>query len=199
VNPVAEKASSLPYSFYLTQNGFGSRPAKDYCLIFQEITMDDRLPRSLTLLILSGDLEKGLAACNLALAALAGNRRVTLFFSFWGLNFLKRPGAKGAGSLLARVLGLLNRDNAESQRSGRFNVMGAGRWALLRLMGRYEILPVHEGLAMAHQMGARIVACSNTLQLLGLNREGLIGEVDDIAGALTFLEAADEGTVVTLS
>lgn len=61
--------------------------------------MDDRPPRSLTLLILSGDLEKGLAACNLALATLAGNRRVTLFFSFWGLNFLKRPGAKGAGAL----------------------------------------------------------------------------------------------------
>jgi peroxiredoxin family protein len=161
--------------------------------------MNDRASRPLTLLILSGDLEKGLAACNLALAALAGERRVTLFFSFWGLNFLKKPGAKGAGSLLARMLGLLNRDDAESQRPGRFNAMGAGRLAMVRLMGRHHVLPVHQGLAMAHQMGAHIVACSNTLQLMGLNRESLIGEVDEIAGALTFLDAADEGTVVTLS
>jgi len=161
--------------------------------------MDDRPSRSLTLLVLSGDLEKGLAACNLALAALAGKRHVTLFFSFWGLNFLKKPGAKGAGPLLARLLGFFNHDHAGSQRLGRFHGMGAGRWALLRLMGRYDILPVHEGLAMAHQMGARIVACSNTLHLMGLNRESLIGEVDEIAGALTFLDAADEGTVVTLS
>jgi peroxiredoxin family protein len=161
--------------------------------------MDEHPPPSLTLLILSGDLEKGLAACNLALAALAGNRRVTLFFSFWALNFLKKPGAKGAGSLLARLFGLLNRDNAESKRSGRLNALGAGRMAMLRLMGRHHVLPVHQGLVMAHQMGARIVACSNTLQLMGLNRESLIGEVDDIAGALTFLDAADEGTVVTLS
>jgi peroxiredoxin family protein len=151
------------------------------------------------LLILSGDLEKGMAVCNLALAALAGQRRVTLFFSFWGLNFLKKPGANGTGPLLSRLLGFLNHDHAGSQRLGRFHGMGAGRWAMLRLMGRYNILPVNQGLAMAHQMGARVVACSNTLQLMGLQRDDLIPEVDEIAGALTFLGAADEGTVVTLS
>lgn len=161
--------------------------------------MDERPLRPLTMLVLSGDLEKGLAACNLSLAALAGHRRVTLFFSFWGLNFLKKPDAKGAGSLLARLVGLLNRDHAESQRLGRFHGMGAGRRAMLRLMGRHHVLPVHQGLALAHQGGARIVACSNTVQLLGLGREDLIGEVDEIAGALTFLDAADEGIVVTLS
>lgn len=160
--------------------------------------MSDTSPKPLTLLILSGDMEKGLAACTLALAALAGGRKVTLFFTFWGLNFLKRPSAKGHGPALGRILGTLNADHAGRQRLGRFNLLGAGRWALLRLMGRYNLLPVHEGLAMAHQMGARILACSNTLQLMGLERENLIPEVDDIAGALAFLDAADEGTVVTL-
>jgi peroxiredoxin family protein len=70
---------------------------------------------------------------------------------------------------------------------------------MLRLMGRHHILPVHQGLALAYHRGARIVACSNTVQLLGLGREDLIGEVNEIAGALTFQDAADEGTVVTLS
>lgn len=161
--------------------------------------MSDRPPNPLTLLVLSGDMEKGLAACNLALAALAGGRTVTLFFSFWGLNFLKRPGTMAHGPALGRILGTLNADHAGRQRLGRFHLLGAGRWALLRLMGRYNLLPVHKSLAMAHQMGARILACSNTLQLMGLERMDLIPEVDDIAGALTFLDAADEGTVVTLS
>ena len=160
--------------------------------------MSDRPLNPLILLVLSGDMEKGLAACNLALAALAGGRKVTLFFTFWGLNFLKHPGAKGHGPALGQLLGTLNADHSGRQRLGRFHLLGTGRWALLRLMGRYNILPVHEGLAMAHQMGARILACSNTLQLMGLEREDLIPEVDDIAGALTFLDAADEGTVVTL-
>ena len=66
-------------------------------------------------------------------------------------------------------------------------------------MGRYDLLPVHEGLSTAHQMGARLLACSNTLQLMGLDRGNLIPEVDDVAGATTFLDAADEGTVITLS
>ena len=152
----------------------------------------------LTLLVLSGDMEKGLAACNLALAALAGGRKVTLFFSFWGLNFVRRPKARARGPLLARCLSLINRDDASGQRMGRFHLFGAGRWALLRLMGRYDLLPVREGLSTAHQMGARLMACSNTLQLLGLERGDLIPEVDDVAGALAFLDATDEGTVITL-
>lgn len=161
--------------------------------------MPEETPKSLTLLVLSGDMEKGLAACNLALAARASGRPVTLFFSFWGLNFLKRPGARAGGAFLARCFSRINSDDAARQRLGRFHMLGAGRWALLRLMGRYDLLPVREGLQAAHQMGARIMACSNTLQLLGLQRDDLIHEVDDVSGALGFLDAADEGTVVTLS
>lgn len=156
-------------------------------------------PTPLTLLILSGDMEKGLAACNLALAALASGRKVTLFFSFWGLNFLKRPGARPRGPLLSRLFGRMNGDDAARQRMGRFHLFGAGRWALLRLMGRYDLLPVREGLRAAHGMGARLLACSNTLHLMGLDRGDLVPEVDDVAGALGFLEAADEGTVITFS
>ena len=161
--------------------------------------MHEDEPKPLVLLVLSGDMEKGLAACNLALAARAGGRQVTLFFSFWGLNFLKRSGARSRGPLLGRLFGWINGDDAARQRLGRFQFLGAGRWALLRLMRRYNVLPVHEGLRTAHQMGARILACSNSLQLMGLEREDLIPEVDDIAGAVAFLDAAEEGTDVTLS
>lgn len=153
----------------------------------------------LTVLILSGDMEKGMAACNLALTALAGGRQATLFFSFWGLNFLKRSGGRGRGTFLAWAFSALNHDHAGRQRLGRFNMGGAGRWAMTRLMARHRLAPAREGLALAHQMGARLIACSATLELMGLGREDLIPEVDDIAGAAAFLEAAGEGIVVTLS
>lgn len=153
----------------------------------------------LTVLVLSGDMEKGMAACNLALSALAGGRQATLFFSFWGLNFLKRSGGRGRGTFLAWAFSVLNHDHAGRQRLGRFNVGGAGRWAMNRLMGRRRILPFRESLIQAHQMGAHIVACSQSLELMGLDRKDLIPEVDDIAGAMTFLDAASEGIVVTLS
>lgn len=153
----------------------------------------------LTLLVLSGDMEKGAAACNLALASLASGGEVTLFFSFWGINFLKRPGVPSAGGFLARGLAGLNRDNASVQRLGRFHLMGAGRWALSRLMRSRRVPSVHEGLVLAHGMGARFIACSTTLESMGLARESLIPEVDDVAGAAAFLEAAKDTTVITLS
>jgi peroxiredoxin family protein len=155
--------------------------------------------RRLTLLVLSGDMEKGLAACNLALAGLAAGREVTLFFTFWGLNLLKKPKARSRGPLLARLLSLFNRDSATRQRMGRFQLLGGGPWALSRLMRGRGLPGVLEGLAMAHGMGARILACSNTLDLLGYDRSSLIAEVDGVVGAAAFLECASEGQTITLS
>lgn len=153
----------------------------------------------LTLLVLSGDMEKGVAACNLALAALASGTRVTIFFTFWGLNLLKKPGARARGSFLARLMGVLNRDHSGRQRLGRMNMLGMGRIAMAKLMKSKGLPSFHESLLLAHQMGARIVACSTTLELMGFSRESLIPEVDDVAGAATFLDAARGATVVTLA
>ena len=153
----------------------------------------------LTLLVLSGDMEKGMAACNLALAALASGTRVEIFFSFWGLNLLRKPGTGAEGGVLQRLLGLLNRDHAGHQRLGRFNLLGAGRWAMIRLMKSRGLPTFPEGLSMAHQMGARIVACSSTLELMGFCRDSLVSEVDEVAGASAFLESARQGQVITLS
>ncbi|MGA9751597.1 MAG: DsrE/DsrF/DrsH-like family protein [Acidobacteriota bacterium] len=153
----------------------------------------------LVLLVLSGDMEKGLAACNLAIAALAADRPVTLFFSFWGLNFLKERKGRADGTPLSRLFGWINRDHAASQRLGRFHLGGAGRWALLRLMRRHRIPPFRESLEMAHQMGARVIACSATLSLMGLGRDDLIPEVDEIAGAMAFLDRARGGQAICIS
>lgn len=151
------------------------------------------------ILVLSGDLEKGLAAMNLALAAAAGGSEVTLFFSFWGLNFLKRPGAGAQGSFLQRAMGWMNRDSIAGQRLGRFHMGGAGRWAMRRLMRAKGMPEFRQSLEMATGLGVRVLACSTSLEVMGLSRESLVDEVDGIAGAAAFLEAARDATVVTLA
>jgi peroxiredoxin family protein len=154
---------------------------------------------NLTILVLSGEMEKGLAACNLALAGAASGGRVTLFFSFWGLNLLKRRNAAIRGPLLTRVLGRLNRDDVDRQRLGRFNMWGLGRRALLRVMRRKGMASFHESLTAAHELNVRIIACSTTIELMGLNREALIPEVDEIAGAMTFLGDSASGRSLCIS
>ena len=125
--------------------------------------------------------------------------RVTLFFSFWGLNLLKRRKATIRGPLLTRVLGRLNRDNVDHQRLGRFNMWGLGRRALLRVMRRKGMASFHESLTAAHGLGVRIIACSTTIELMGLDREALIAEVDEIAGAMTFLGESANGRSLCIS
>ncbi len=159
--------------------------------------MEER-PEPLVLLVLSGDREKALAAANLALAGRASGRPVFLFFTFWGLNLVKRKGFRSRGPFLARLLAFLNRDHAGRQRLGRFHLGGLGGWALGRLASRKGILPFAESLRLAHDLGARVVACSTTLELMGLSPEDLVAEVDEVAGAAAFLEAARGGQIVTL-
>jgi peroxiredoxin family protein len=155
-------------------------------------------PEPLVLLVLSGDREKALAAANLALAARASGRPVFLFFTFWGLNLVKRKGARSRGPLLARLLALLNRDHAGRQRLGRFHLAGLGGWALGRLASRRGVPSFAESLRLAHDLGARVTACSTTLELMGLAREDLVDEVDEVAGAAALLEAARDGQIVSL-
>ncbi len=155
--------------------------------------------RNLAILVLSGDMEKGLAACNLALAGAASGGRVTLFFSFWGLNLLKRPGRTARGALLSKLFGWINRDNADVQRLGRFNMWGLGRLSMERLMRRNGVASFRQSLSSAHGLGVRVVACSTTLELMGLERSSLIEEVDEIAGAMTFLEESADGRALCIS
>lgn len=159
--------------------------------------MEENRP-PLVLLVLSGDLEKGLAACNLALAAAAAGRPVWIFFTFWGLNFLKRPDARPRGAFLARMLAAVNRDHANLQRLGRLHMAGFGRWALGQILARRGVSSVREGLSAAHGLGVRIVACSTTVELMGLSRESLIQEVDEVAGAAAALDAALGGQIIAL-
>lgn len=156
-------------------------------------------PKPVCILVLSGDMEKGLAAMNLALAAAAGGSEVTLFFSFWGLNFLKRPGAGAGGGWLQRAMGWMNRDSAARQRLGRFHMSGAGAWAMRRLMRAKGMPEFRESLAMAQGMGVKVLACSTSLEVMGLSPGALVEEVQGVAGAAAFLEAARDATVVTLA
>lgn len=160
--------------------------------------MADDSPNRVCILVLSGDMEKGLAAMNLALASLASGGQVTLFFTFWGLNFLKKRGARGRGSFRQRLFARINRDHAGAQRLGRFHAGGLGRRMLMEIMKDKRVEDFRTSLRSAKAMGAKVIACSTTLEMMGLDESSLIEEVDEIAGAASFLEDARGATVVTL-
>lgn len=148
------------------------------------------------LVLLSGEMDKALAVFTIANTAAAMGMEVTIFFTFWGLNVIKRPGgARGGKGWMRRMLNWMNRGNARSLPLSRFNFAGLGPWMMKRLMKEQRMLPLEDMIAQAHKLGVRLLACSTSIGLMGLNAGDFIPEVETIAGAATYLNEARKAEI----
>lgn len=162
-------------------------------------TAEVNLPRTknkLTLIVFSGDLDRVLAAFNLATGAAAMGMEATVFFTFWGLNVLKKNSAIGRPQgLMKRMLGRMNRGGTDRLHLSKFHMGGMGTWMMNKLMRQHQMPSVDEMIALAKQLGVKLVACTITMGIMGIQNEDLIPEVDSFAGVITYLSEAREGAV----
>ena len=89
----------------------------------------------------------------------------------------------------------INPGGARNLPLSRYNFGGAGRWALRRLMDQFKMPTTEELIAMAKESGVKIVACTITMGVMGISRESLIDEVDELAGVFAYLEQAGNSKV----
>jgi peroxiredoxin family protein len=150
----------------------------------------------MTIIVFSGEMDKALAAFTLATTAGSMGFKVTMFFTFWGLNVLKKGGitAKKA-NFLQRIFAFLNRGTKDKLPLSRFNFSGAGPAMMKLLMKQKKMASVPEMMKTAKELGVRFVACSTSCSIMGVDREGLIDEVDEMAGAATYLGEAKNANV----
>ncbi len=150
----------------------------------------------LTMVVFSGELDKALAAFILATTGASMGMEVQMFFTFWGLNIIKKNNAKSSGKGLARrMFGLINRGGSQRASISKYNFMGMGTWMMKGLMKEMKMPSVDELLTMAHDMGVKLVACSTTCSLMGVPEDAFRPEVDSVAGAPYFLGEARESKV----
>jgi peroxiredoxin family protein len=149
-----------------------------------------------TLVVFSGDLDKALAAFNLAVGAASMGMEVDMFFTFWGLNIIKRNDApiKSRG-LMRSMLNVINRGGARRVRLSKFHMFGIGTWMMKRLMKDIRFPQLEEMMDSAREFGVRFIACTTSMGIMGLAREDLIPEVDTVAGVATYLAEARESRV----
>ncbi len=153
-------------------------------------------PDKVTIVVLSGDLDRAMAAFIIATGAAAMGMQVTMFFTFWGLNVIRRKGATtSARDWLRRVFGMLNKGGAESLPLSRFNFGGVGARMMKRVMKQSHMPGVPELLQMAQDLGVRLIACTTTMGLMGISKDTLIEGVDQLAGVSTYLAEAKDGSV----
>ncbi len=158
--------------------------------------LQETKPEKVTIVVLSGDMDRVMAAFIIATGAAAMNMQVTMFFTFWGLNVIRREGThSSAKDWLRWMFGLLNPGGADGLRLSRFHFGGIGTRMMKRVMGENRMPGVPELLEMAQDLGVRLIACTTTMGLMGISKETLIDGVDQLAGVTTYLAEAREGSV----
>ena len=152
----------------------------------------------LTIAVLSGDLEKALAAFMLAVTGASMGMQVSMFFTFWGLNIVKKnEGSIKSKGLMRKMLNLINRGGSQRLKLSRFNMFGLGTWMMKRLMKDSNMPSINDYITMASEMGVEIIACTTTCGVMGLpaEKEAFRSEVTSMAGAAYFLGEARKSSV----
>ena len=157
--------------------------------------VDSALAHNKTFVVFSGDLDRVMAAFVLANAAVDMGDRVTLFFTFWGLNALRRDEAVAVRKdFMSRMFGWMMPRGAGRLKLSKMNMGGMGTAMMKGVMRRKRVADLPTLIADAQRKGVRIVACSMSMDVMGLKREELIDGVE-IAGAGGYLASASESGV----
>ncbi len=152
----------------------------------------------MSLVVFSGDLDKAMASLIIANGALAMGSKVTVFFTFWGLNLLRKPnGASPAKPLIDAAFGfMLPKGVGKANHLSNMNFLGAGGRMMRKLMHDKHVEDPVDLLASLVSGGATLVACQMSMDVMGLKREEMIDGVE-IGGVATFLnEAKQSGTTL---
>lgn len=158
--------------------------------------LQETKPDRVTIVVLSGDMDRVMAAFIIATGAAAMGMPVTMFFTFWGLNAIRRKGTPSAAKdWLRRLFGLLNKGGAARLPLSRFHFWGVGTCMMKRVMKAHRMPDVPELMEMARDLGVRFIACTTTMGLMGITKDTLIEGVDQLAGVTTYLAEAKQGSV----
>ena len=153
----------------------------------------------LTIVVFSGDLDRALAAFMLATTGASMGMDVSMYFTFWGLNIIRKNegGIKSKG-LMRKMLNFMNRGGSKRLKLSRFNMFGLGTWMMKKLMKGVNMPSLDEFIAMAESMGVKLIACTTSCGLMGLPEEAFRSEVESLAGAAFFLGEARKSKVTLL-
>ncbi|GAB1795048.1 DsrE/DsrF/DrsH-like family protein [Priestia megaterium] len=148
-----------------------------------------------TIVLFSGDYDKAMAAYIIANGAAAYDHEVTIFHTFWGLNALRKeemvPVKKG---FLEKVFGKMMPRGADKMGLSKMNFAGMGPKMIKNVMKKHNALTLPQLIEMAQEQDVKLVACTMTMDLLGLQENELLDNIE-YAGVAAYLADAEDGNV----
>nr|WP_154957541.1 FAD-dependent oxidoreductase [Paenibacillus xylanexedens] len=151
-----------------------------------------QLEKASTMVVFSGELDKAIASFIIANGAAASGRKVTMFFTFWGLNMIRKQEMQQAPvkTGMARMFDLMLPSNSLKLGLSKMNMFGAGPKMIRGLMKKNNVASLEQLMQSAIAQGVEIVACQMSMDLMGIQREELIDQAV-IGGVGYYLGQAD--------
>lgn len=136
-------------------------------------------PERVTIILHSGDMDKVYSALIIGTGALAMGMEASIYFTFWGLQRLKKSGLE-KGPL------------------SKMNFLGLGRWMVRQRMKKANVATLERLMKDFRELGGKVIACEMTMEIMGIRREDLREDWIDAYGAVgTYIQEA-RGLQITL-
>jgi peroxiredoxin family protein len=155
----------------------------------------EQLPENrVSIIAFSGDLDKTLAAFIIATGAASMGMEVSMFFTFWGLSALRERRSFEGKSLSERMMALMTPGSSQELAPSKMAFFGAGSVMLRHMMKDKDVASLEELMALAREMGVRIVACEMSMDVMGIKAEELQANCE-LGGVATFMADASRSRV----
>jgi peroxiredoxin family protein len=148
-----------------------------------------------TIVLFSGDYDKAMAAYIIANGAAAYDHEVTIFHTFWGLNALRKDeDIQVKKGFIEKMFGKMMPRGAEKMGLSKMNFAGFGPKMIKDVIKKHNAMTLPQLIEMAQEQDVKVVACTMTMDLLGLQEKELLENIE-YAGVAAYIADAEEGNV----
>lgn len=151
--------------------------------------------RGKTFVLFSDDLDKALATFVLANGAAATGEKVTIFFTFWGLNAIKKSNKpKVKKDIFGRMFSMMLPSDSKALKLSKMNMFGIGSRMMRYIMKNKNVNSLEELRESALKSGVEFIACQMSMDVMGVSREELIDEVT-VGGVATYMNRTEDANL----
>ena len=150
----------------------------------------------LTIIAWGGNLDQIWPTTILATTAAASGMESSVFFTFWGLFAIVKPGVRITGdNWMQKMMSVMNPGSAQKAKLSHYQFLGAGPAMFKKLADEQNVAKPDELIGLAQELGVKLIPCQMTMDLLGLKREDLLDGLEEPIGAATALLEMNKASV----
>ena len=150
----------------------------------------------MTIIAWGGNLDRIWPTTILATTAAASGMEASVFFTFWGLFAIVKPGVRITGdNWMQKMMSVMNPGSAQKAKLSHYQVLGAGPAMFKKLADEHNVAKPDELIALAQDLGVKLIPCQMTMDLVGLKSDDLLDGLEEPIGAATAIREMREAAI----